>query len=567
MKKIASLISILLISCTFVFAGEKLSKAPFTKGVNLTGWFEMWSPGVPNLELYHKSDFEDLQKLGCDVIRLPIHFDMFVVDQKTQKVNEIIFDYLDKACDWAEELGIFLVVDNHSFNQDPYPGAPEVKNHLEKIWPQIAKRYKDRSAYILYEILNEPRIQMKDWEDIQASTLKAIRKIDKRHTVVVSGSDWGSLDSLRNMKLLNDDNLIYTFHCYDPFVFTHQGASWCDKYMSALKNVPFPYDKNRLPKMEGILKGSYIESNLNHDYKKNSSREFLKATLQKGIDFSARNNVAVWVGEMGVYSKEAPYEDRLEWFRTMGSIYKELNLPFCVWGYDDQFGFFKKGSRLEFPYDLDLQIVEGLGMKVPDFDPSERSKKIGAIEIPFQIYSDFYGKDLSLTTYSANSATVFNMADKTNPAEGKFCIKLADLKQYGSMDFIFKRIDLSQFNGNEEKYCLSMKVKFTSSRQALQLRFIMNDEIENGTYPWRLAYDLKAFGKKLNEWQQVEIPLSSFRVTGGWSGKESKWYAYSDQLSRTNPFDWSQVNALGFAAENGDLLGEVFFDDIKIVSR
>ena len=58
-----------------------VEKAPFTKGVNLTLWFEAWNPGVPNLRLYDKADFENIKALGCDVIRLPIHFDMFIEDK------------------------------------------------------------------------------------------------------------------------------------------------------------------------------------------------------------------------------------------------------------------------------------------------------------------------------------------------------------------------------------------------------------------------------------------------------------------------------------------------------
>ena len=47
---------------------------PFTKGVNLTNWFQVNEVEQIHINKYTKKDFEQLKSLGCDVIRLPIHF-------------------------------------------------------------------------------------------------------------------------------------------------------------------------------------------------------------------------------------------------------------------------------------------------------------------------------------------------------------------------------------------------------------------------------------------------------------------------------------------------------------
>ena len=34
--------------------------------------------------------------------------------------------------------------------------------------------------------------------------------------------------------------MIYTFHDYEPFPFTHQGATWTDPAVAPLRDVPYP---------------------------------------------------------------------------------------------------------------------------------------------------------------------------------------------------------------------------------------------------------------------------------------------------------------------------------------
>jgi acetate kinase len=46
------------------------------------------------------------------------------------------------------------------------------------------------------------------------------------HTLIVGPSSWNSYSDLNLLPVYTDSNLIYTFHFYDPFVFTHQGATW-----------------------------------------------------------------------------------------------------------------------------------------------------------------------------------------------------------------------------------------------------------------------------------------------------------------------------------------------------
>ena len=61
---------------------------------------------------------------------------------------------------------------------------------------------------------------------IYARAIAEIRRTNPQRTIFVEPGGWGSIDELKNLVLPPDDNVIVSVHCYDPFYFTHQGATW-----------------------------------------------------------------------------------------------------------------------------------------------------------------------------------------------------------------------------------------------------------------------------------------------------------------------------------------------------
>ncbi len=239
------------------------AQTPFTRGVNLTNWFQSGSARQIQFTKYTKQDFVRIKDLGCNVIRSPINLHFMTNGAPDYTVDPIFFDFMDQVVDWAEELQIHLLLDNHTF--DPNANTdPSVEGILLKIWPQLADHFKNRSNYLYYEILNEPHgITTSVWCQIQQKVINAIRAVDTRHTIIVGASGYNSYNELKNMPVYTDNNLIYTFHFYDPFMFTHQGATWTN-YMQDLAGIPFPYDAARMPATPISAKGTWVESSLNN---------------------------------------------------------------------------------------------------------------------------------------------------------------------------------------------------------------------------------------------------------------------------------------------------------------
>ncbi|MFA5816500.1 MAG: glycoside hydrolase family 5 protein [Bacteroidales bacterium] len=233
-------------------------QAPFNRGVNLTGWFQ--TDGVRQIQFnrYSHKDFENIKSLGCDVIRLPINLHFMTNGQPEYRIDPLFFDFLDQVVTWAEDLNLFLILDNHTF--DPAANTdPNIGFILEKVWLQMALHFKDRSQYILYEVLNEPHgIADQLWNTIQLNVINKIRSVDTRHTIVVGPASWNSYNNLANLPRYTDSNLLYTFHFYDPFLFTHQGATWVDPSMAPLSGVPFPYRADSMPVLPASLSGTWV---------------------------------------------------------------------------------------------------------------------------------------------------------------------------------------------------------------------------------------------------------------------------------------------------------------------
>lgn len=358
MKKVLLLLTAI---CFLIIANAQV---PFTKGVNLTEWLQASNVNKINFEKFTKKDFADIKSLGCDVIRLPFNLHGFTKGAPDYVIEPRFLHYLDSAVNWAEELNIYLILDNHSF--DPSTNTqPSIENILVKVWPQLAQRYKDRSDYIMYEVLNEPHgIDDAIWNAIQQKAIDAIRSKDTKHTIVIGPASWNSYLNLDKMPVYNDPNLIYTFHFYEPFSFTHQGAGWNTPNMSTLKGVPYPYDASRMPECPANLKGTWVEDALKR-YPLQGNAEYIKSQLDIAINFMKSRHVKIFCGEFGALMYNSDNADRVKIYNDTKTYMEANGIAWTSWDYTGSFGLFKKGSDQKFEKDLNVPLLKALGFNVP----------------------------------------------------------------------------------------------------------------------------------------------------------------------------------------------------------
>ena len=339
----------------------KIIPAPFEKGVNFTNWLEHLPAEKVNRDLFTKQDFLNAKKLGCDVIRLPIHFERFCFKENNYIIPDKILSILDDVACWAEEAGLYVIFDFHNNCHADSFTPPDIEDTLTPVWTQLAARYKDSTEYLVFEIMNEPHgIDIELWNSVIARVFKAIRAIDNKHWIIVGGADWNSTAAMKTLPDFHDDKVIYTFHFYNPHTFTHQGAKWC--HMERILGIPFPYDAEKMPPLPE--NPTEHEMNCFRNYPESGQLKKVTDCFDQYADFSRERNAPVFCGEFGCFMT-APQELRVNWYKIVAGLLAERGIARTSWDYYAGFGVFNdvpEGVRPKFPDDLNRPLLAALGL-------------------------------------------------------------------------------------------------------------------------------------------------------------------------------------------------------------
>ena len=545
------ILSFLLISTQLHGQDSSATTLPFSKGVNLTNWFQANSPGSIDFSKYTYEDFSDIKSLGIDVIRLPINLHSMTLGDPDQTLDPLFLFFLDQVITWAEELDLYLILDNHTF--DPSNATdPQIGDILNPVWLQMAQHFNGRSKKILYEILNEPHgISHNLWNSIQGDVIQTIRSVDTTHTIIVGGADYNSYNSLSKLPAYDDNNLIYTFHFYDPFVLTHQGASWTTPSMTDLGGIPFPYEASAMPRFPTSLQGTWVQGAFNN-YNNEGNANFIKQKIDIAVAFSQQRGVPLFCGEFGVYIPNSDNESRVNWYKVVVDYLNESGIAWTIWDYHGGFGVFEEGGEGLFDHDLNVPLLESLGLNVPP----QTDYIISPDSSGFEFYTDYIGQGVQ-GLHSINNGSLEFYHSETK-WEGEFSIYWAGSTQYESIGFnLVPNKDMSEL---VNAYELLFYVKGTEPT-SFDLRFIDTKRTDIEDRPWRMNLRVNPDDLLWNgEWEEVRIPLSSFTEMGSWD--ENQWFNPQDD------FDWTAVDVFQIVSEIGAMgNAELWFDFIRIVEK
>jgi endoglucanase len=316
--------------------------------------------------MFTKKDFENAKSIGCEVVRIPIHFERFCSEEDGYIIPGKILDILDDITKWSDELKLYVIFDFHNRTDADSFTPTDVEKVLNPVWTQIAERYKDASDYLIYELMNEPHgIEIEEWNAIIKRVHDLVRSIDKEHYLIVGGADWNSTKGMKALPDFEDDRIIYTFHFYEPHTFTHQGAGWA--HMERVRGIPFPYDKDRMP--DPPENPTETEKRCYEEYPEKGTVEAVEKFFEEYVSFSRERKAPLLCGEFGCSTICVGQEERVNWYRIVTKLLEEKGIARTSWDYYGSFGIFRmqegKWELPKFPEDLNIELLEAMGLHAP----------------------------------------------------------------------------------------------------------------------------------------------------------------------------------------------------------
>jgi endoglucanase len=334
------------------------------KGANLCRWFRFTREDADHLGNYiSNAEAAMIRALGLRHVRLCLT-PKVVMDQQTGAIREENARFVDAAIERLHRADLAVVVDLHNEDREAELN-PAWQNAFVRFWRDYAARLKrfDPDLTIL-EIVNEPVFagRTSEWNALNARLAAAIREQAPQHTIMTSGADWGGIDGLQQLKPLSDLNVIYSFHCYDPFPFTHQGATWSSDEVKPLRRVPYPSSPEAVAPLLDNLKQHPESLRLIQKYgAERWDKSRLAARFKEGVAWGERHNVPLYCGEFGVFPPHTRAEDRARWFRDFGAVLGENQIGWSVWGWDEGFGLNRKHQNGKTV--VDEVVASALGLK------------------------------------------------------------------------------------------------------------------------------------------------------------------------------------------------------------
>jgi endoglucanase len=340
-------------------------------GINLSEWFSQF----PDDKGYTKEQFETavtaqdlalIRAMGFDHVRLCVNPQPLFRPLQADQINSDYLTYLDAALKMILDQGLAVEIDIQA--EDNFKAKlasdDEFVEQFVDFWRALARHYSALDPErVFFEILNEP--ELRDpyrWYGIEAKVTTAIREGAPEHTIIVTGAHWSDDDDLVFLEPLRDPDWIYTFHFYEPHIFTHQGATWSVNYWHFLKGVPYPSDPEAAQKAAALVPDPVHRLDVVRYGMSHWDASRIDADVAQVVEWARRWNVPVICNEFGVYRKNADPRDRAAWIGDVRTTLEKYGLGWTMWDYSGSFGVVTKQNGQSVP---DESTVRALGRTMP----------------------------------------------------------------------------------------------------------------------------------------------------------------------------------------------------------
>jgi aryl-phospho-beta-D-glucosidase BglC (GH1 family) len=338
------------------------------RGINASGWFAQHAGDYSAAWTVKYTDAQDIAliaKMGFDNVRLSV--DATPLEgwpHGADGLNSEFLARLDKAVDTMLADGLAVTIDVHP--EEPYKlrvkTTDDGVDRFTMLWRRLAAHYAGRDPEgVFFEVMNEPEVSdAYRWAGIQARVAAAIREVAPRQTIIATGPNYSDIVDLLKMHPLEDGNVIYNFHFYDPHEFTHQGAGWGAAWWTYEHGIPYPATESsmaELVKQVPDLANRYQFENYWLDH---WDGHRIRLLMDEGAAWGKVNGVPLICNEFGVFRDHSEPASRNAWIKDVRTALEADGIGWAMWDYRGNFGVvLKEDGEAAKP---DPATVEALGL-------------------------------------------------------------------------------------------------------------------------------------------------------------------------------------------------------------
>ena len=337
------------------------------RGVNLSHWFSQAANySKSHLDTHTTAqDIALIKSMGFDHVRFPIEPAPLMADTPDPSIlNTTYLAYVDSALDTILAAGLAVVIDIHPSDEFKLKMARDERSieAFGKFWRAFATHLAKRNPEVVFlEVINEPMVEDPyRWYGIQAKLIASIRAGAPNHTIIASGHRWSGLYEMLFLEPYADPNIIYNFHYYEPFAFTHQGATWAGPNLPFYKNVPYPSSPEAVKLLLDTIPDEPARYNLLRYGEDNWNAQRIERELGAAAAWAAKHHVYVTCNEFGAFRKVVKPADRVVWLQDMRVALEKHGIGWTMWDYGGGFAVVNKVNGQAQP---DPEVVKALGLR------------------------------------------------------------------------------------------------------------------------------------------------------------------------------------------------------------
>lgn len=318
----------------------------FMHGVNLGGWLSQTDDTSEKhyRSFITESDIQYISSLGLDHVRVPV--DYMIIEEEDGTIRQDGYNYLDSCLEWCRKYNINMIIDLHKafgYSFDPLDKTDKtIFFHDEKIqerfyslWKTIASRYGQYYDTIAFELLNEivePSVA-DEWNDIAMKTISEIRTVASDSWIIFGGTMYNNVLSVPKLADPKDNKVAYTFHSYEPIIFTHQGAYWVENMPEDFR-IGYPESieeyRRQSKRLSQQLVGAIYSDNLTE-----IAGSFFETLFIPALKIAEERNIPLYCGEYGVIDL-ADDISKINWTADICSVFDKYGIGRAYWNYKEK---------------------------------------------------------------------------------------------------------------------------------------------------------------------------------------------------------------------------------------